>query len=218
MQKPLQINTLSHQLLILKQIIYNDENERLEISHELHENIAQLLVAVKLHIGLAKTNNTKEAFHYLEEALDILQDALAAVKSLASSISPMVLKALGFKALIADLLQLLEEQGEIKCRVNIDPDIISATPLGIQNIFYQIAQLRIISFLQSPSITEVSIGIHQKGDKVQMLIANDGMYEKLNHLNSKGFLTMKDKIEAFDGSFTIKMQAGKPGSLLEVVL
>jgi signal transduction histidine kinase len=218
MQKPPEINTLTHQLLILKQIIYNDENERLEISHELHENIAQLLAAVKLHIGLAKTNNTKDASHYLEEAQEILQEALAAVKSLASSISPMVLKALGFITLIADLLQLLEEQREIKCTVNIDPDIISATALGTQNIFYQIAQLRIIGFLQSPSITEVSLGIYQKEDKVQMVIENDGLDEKLNHLNSKGFLTMKDKIEAFDGSFTIKMQQGKQGSLLQVML
>lgn len=218
MQKPPEINTLNQQLLILKQIIYNDENERLEISHELHENIAQLLAAVKLHIGLAKTINNKDASHYLEEAQEILQDALAAVKSLASSISPMVLKALGFKALIADLLQLLEEQREIKCTVNIDPDIISVTALGTQNIFYQIAQLRIISFLQSPSITEVSIAIHKKGGQVQMVIENDGHDEKLNNLNSKGFLAMKDKIEAFDGSFTINMQPGKRGSLLEVML
>ena len=44
---------LQNKIKLLQAIILSDEKERVSMSEELHENVAQLIAAVKLHISLS---------------------------------------------------------------------------------------------------------------------------------------------------------------------
>lgn len=205
-----------HQIILLKNIITDDENERLEISYSLNENIAQMLAAVQLHIKMAKRKISDDGIGFIEEAEAILKEALWEVKTLASSISPFMLKNIGFANLMHDLVLLIEDHYEIKCDVNIDTDSINKVSISTQNILYQIVQLQTINILKCKTVEKVSININEKDGKIVMLIKDDGERPSLNiNKISEAFTKLKERVEAFDGKCIIEHQNG---CSLEVIL
>ncbi len=206
-------------IYLLRKIIQADENEKLQISHELHENIAQMLAAVRLHISLARNNITGEGMAFLEEAESLVSGALSGVRTMATSISPIALKALGIKNSIDDLLLLLKEQKDIKCIVFIDEDIIEITSINVQNILYQVAQLQVINILKNSDATIVSIAIKPKKEKICLIIKDNGTGVNTASIElGEGILSIKERVEAFEGIFRMKSEEGKPGFTLEVII
>jgi two-component system, NarL family, sensor histidine kinase UhpB len=206
-----------HQITSLKNIIDVEENERLDISFSLNENVAQMLAAVQLHIGLAKKKINDEALVFIDEAESILKEAIWEIKTLASSISPFMLKNIGFTYLLNDLILLIEDHHEIKCEVDLDADAISSASISTKNILYQAAQLQIINILKCNKIEKVSVIIKSTTDKILLCIKDDG--ERLSIQSTKesdGLIKLKERIEAFDGSFSIKKN--NQGSTLEIIL
>ena len=206
-------------ICLLRKIVQADEKEKLQISYELHENIAQMLAAVRLHISLARNNIIGEGLAFLEEAESLVSGALSGVRTMATSISPIALKALGIKNSIDDLLHLLKEQKEIKCMVSIDDGIIESTSINNQNILYQAAQLQVINILKNSDATMLSIVIKPKKEKVCLVIKDNGPGINTGTIElGEGFRSIKERVEAFEGIFIMKSKEGKPGFTLEVII
>jgi two-component system, NarL family, sensor histidine kinase UhpB len=198
-----------HQIILLKNIITYDENERLEISYSLNENIAQMLAATQLHIKMAKKKITEDGIGFIEEAEAILKEAIWEVKTLASSISPFMLKNIGFISLLHDLILLIEDHHEIKCDIHLDTDSINNISIYTQNILYQIAQLQTINILKCKTVEKVFININEKDGKIVMLIKDNGIRPALNiEKISEAFTKLKERVEAFDGKCIIDHQNG----------
>ncbi len=212
----LELKENPHQIILLKNIITHEEDDRLEISYSLSEDIAQMLAAVQLHIKMAKKKIADDGLGFIEEAETILKEAIWEVKTLASSISPYMLKNIGFINLLNDLVFLIEDHHEIKCNINLDKNSINKTPINTQNILYQIAQLQTINILKCTAVEKVSIIITEKDGKIVMHIKDDGERPSLNiEKISEAFTKLKERVEAFDGKFSIDYQNGYS---LEVII
>jgi two-component system, NarL family, sensor histidine kinase UhpB len=219
MQVDLDNKKKESQIRALKSIIDADENERLDISFSLNENVAQMLAAVQLHISLAKKKINSEAFIFMDEAENILKEAIWEIKALASSISPFMLKNIGFTYLLNELVLLIEDHHQIKCEINLDEEVISFTSVSTRNILYQVAQLQIISILKCSRLEKVSITIKSNANKVSMIIKDDGERLSLkSSIESEGFISLKERIEAFDGSLVIEKNSSEQGCILEVIM
>jgi signal transduction histidine kinase len=207
------------QIRKLQSIILLIEKEKDDIGYELHENYCQLIAASLLHIQMAKKNITGTEPGYLDEAVNILRDVLSEVRTMAKNISPISLKSLGFVNLLQDLCNLIKEQKEIDCMVSIDEGCIKTLPLHYQHTLYRVAQLQIINIIKCEDVSEVEISIQPFSDKVKMTIRDDGFYKnEHSHINSAGFKTLTDTIEAFDGNFNLKIQDKNQGMTLEVCI
>ena len=210
---------IEHQVELLKKIIHADEDEKLQISYELHENIAQVLAAVRLHISMAKNNIIGEGVAFLDEAQLLLNDALSGVRSMATSISPITLKTLGIGNSVDELLLLLKEQKEIKCTVSIDEEVIEITSVTVQNLLYQVIQLQVINILKKSDATTVSISIKPKKDKIQLTIKDNGQGISVSTIDfGEGFQSIIERVEAFDGTIQVESEEGKPGFNLRVII
>jgi signal transduction histidine kinase len=216
MMNDLENNENLKQIFLLKNIITDDENERLEISHSLNENIAQMLAAVQLHIKMAKRKTNEDGIGYIEEAETILKDAIFEVKTLASNVSPFLLKNIGFTYLIEELVLLIEDHHEIKCKVGLDNEVVKGVSISTQNILYQIIQLQTINILKCKTVESVSINISKKNEKINLQITDDGIrtIQNLERINET-FTKLQERVNAFDGKFIIEHQNG---CLLEVIL
>lgn len=219
MQHDFDKSKIDHRIHLLKKIIHADEDEKLLISLELHENIAQMLAAVRLHISLAKNNVIGEGLAFIDEAESLLKEALSGVRTIATSISPIALKTLGIGNSIDDLLLILKEQKDIKCTVIIDEKIIEATSVNVQNILFQVVQLQVINILKNSNAKKVSISIKPKKGRIQLIINDNGNGVLASTIHfGEGFLAIQERVEAFDGIFEVTTEEGKPGYKLEVII
>jgi two-component system, NarL family, sensor histidine kinase UhpB len=216
MKDELELDTLKQQIILLKNIITADENERLEISYSLNESIAQMLAAVQLHIKMAKKKISADGISFIEEAETILREAILELKTLASSISPFTLKNIGFVNLLQDLVLLIEDHHEIKCDINIEKDSISSISINNQNILYQIIQLQTINILKCKIVEKVSITVKHQAGKIYMQIKDDGIRpSSLAEEEIEAFINLKERVKVFDGAF---MENFENGYSLEVFL
>lgn len=212
-------NKKVQQIALLQKLIRNDEKEREEISYELHENIAQLLAAVRLHLNIAKKHMNEEGLAFLQEAEMIIQQSLSGVKTLAKLISPITLKSAGFKMTIDGLFTLLVDQKDLNYHISIDEEAVSRYSIQFQNLFYQIAQFQLIHILNLDDVSTVNLSVLPLGSKLKLKILYDG-HEKVPRgmHTTAGFISVKEKIEAFDGTVQIFETPFKDGMVLEVVL
>lgn len=201
----------------LKDIIFLNEKEKDEIGYELHENICQLVSASLLHIQMTKGNVAENEAAYLEEASYILHEVLSGLRTIAKNISPLTLKTLGLSSLIHNLCDLIREQKQTNCLVEIDENCITRLSLFFQNILYQVTQLQIINVIKCDNVENLVISILPSGDKIKMEIRNEGVCKTTTDKSSdEGFVALRNVIEAFGGTFELKMLNSDKGMNLTV--
>src|SRR6185369_5715758 len=79
-----------------RQLIEAQEDERRRISRELHDQIGQILTAIKLNLHSAQHgNHTTEISHYVKDNIEAVDEALRLVRDLSVELRPPVLDDFG---------------------------------------------------------------------------------------------------------------------------
>jgi two-component system, NarL family, sensor histidine kinase UhpB len=204
---------------ISRAIFQAEETERKYISEELNENINQVLAAINIDLAQAKKHVTKEGLNWLLEAQRLLINSIDGIRMLAKTLSPLVLKELGFKFTLEDLLLVLEEKSNIHYAIEVDEDAIGRRDMDTQTLLYRIAQHQIKNIMQHSNAQNVLLKIKTAGSKIKMSVYNDGTGINLKAIQyGKGFSNIQEKTEAFGGSFNLETAEGKPGFTLEVII
>jgi two-component system, NarL family, sensor histidine kinase UhpB len=206
-------------MAITKAIFQTEENERKYISEELNENINQVLAAINIDLSQAKKHVTKEGLMWLQEAQGLLLNSIAGISTLAKTLSPLVLKELGFKFTLEDLCFSLEEKNSIQYKIQVDEKALSRRDMDVQTVLYRIAQHQIKNIQQHSNAGNVQLKIKGEGKRIKMSIHDNGTGINLKAIQyGKGFSNIQEKTEAFGGSFSLESAEGKPGFTLEVIV
>jgi signal transduction histidine kinase len=195
---------LQNKIKLLQAIILSDEKERVSMSEELHENVAQLIAAVKLHISLSKDHITEEGLPFLMEAQRLLEESLIAVRQVSRTLSPISLTTMGLTDLIDDLMNLLHFQNDIQYHIDVDEEAVSHAQIEVLNLFYRVIQLQVINILK--------LKLSTSKNKLKLELEDNGTGTDLKKLKyGTGFHAIQQRTEVFNGSFKIESEKSKPG-------
>lgn len=87
----------------VQHLLKEQDMEKLSFAKELHENIAQELVASRMYLGLA-TSSEKNRLQHIQFANDSIANALTEIKNLSYSISPTTLESSDIHVMMENLL------------------------------------------------------------------------------------------------------------------
>jgi len=204
---------------MMKAIFQAEENERKNISEELNENINQVLAAINMHLAQAKHHVNIKGLTWLEEAQHLLMDSISGIRTISKSLSPIVLKELGLKVALNELMNELKKNRKITCDLHITDRMEKLISPEIQTVFYRIAQYQIANIARHSNAKKVSIKIEKDAKKFKLTIADNGKGIDLKTVQfGKGFANIQEKTDAFEGSFSLESVAGKPGFKVEVII
>lgn len=204
---------------MMKAIFQAEENERKNISEELNENINQVLAAINMHLAQAKNHINQQGLSWLQEAQHLLMDSISGIRTISKSLSPIVLKELGLKTALAELLNELKKNRRINCELHVTDKIEKLIRPEVQTVFYRITQYQIANIVKYSNARKVSIKIDRVKEKFRMMIIDNGNGIDLKTIQfGKGFANIQEKTDAFDGSFSLESVNGKPGFKLEVII
>ena len=204
---------------MMKAIFQAEENERKNISEELNENINQVLAAINMHLAQAKHHVNIKGLTWLEEAQHLLMDSISGIRTISKSLSPIVLKELGLKVALNELMNELKKNRKITCDLHITDRMEKLISPEIQTVFYRIAQYQIANIARHSNAKKVSIKIEKGAKKFKLTIADNGKGIDLKTIQfGKGFANIQEKTDAFEGSFSLESVAGKPGFKVEVII
>jgi signal transduction histidine kinase len=169
-QSEKQLRSLSSQLLSIQ------ERERRRVSRELHEELAQMLAALKLRLRPMQKSPRKhrgELGKEWEENLREIDQAIENLRRLSGDLSPAILEDLGFSAALQGLVDDLAKNHNLK--VSFDgAEIDHLFPLEDQIIIYRIFQEAFSKLGKYAQASHLSLAVEQENGHVTFTIRDDG--------------------------------------------
>jgi len=188
------------------------EEERTEVSREIHDELGQALTGLKLDIAWMKSRLPRdhEMMNQCASVISRIDQTLTAVRRIATALRPSVLDQLGLAA-------ALEWQGqEFRSRTGIDVEMDVATdggaiPDDIGSSVFRILQESLTNVARHAKAKRVRIRLEQTTSLLSLEVSDDGIgapNKCLDGTKSLGVVGMRERALACGGDFSI---VGIPG-------
>jgi len=199
------------QLKLHERIISIQEEERKNISSELHDDLGQNLLVVKNKLLIAERD---AKFEQIYESMDILDDTIQDISNISHSLHPTELDELGLSRAIEAMASRLSLSAEIVINVNLDS--IDQFFIKEENInLFRIFQEALNNVIKHSQATKVDLNEIRTNNKLKVVIQDNGIGFKVNEQQGKddrprfGISGMKERVNILKGKFKIKSQSGK---------
>ena len=200
-----------------RRLIEAQEAERQSIARELHDEIGQVLTAVRINLqsiqrsGLADQNNPR-----FDESVAIVDEALGRVRDLSIELRPSLLDDLGLYAalrwyvdryaqrtgIIAEVLNGFEEDGRL--------------PRELETACFRIAQEALTNVARHAQAGSVSVQLERSWDRMFLTVMDDGVGFDLDSMRKNtvaasalGLRGMEERALAVGGHIEIDSGSGR---------
>lgn len=201
------------------------ENERADITLEIHDSIAQFLVALKVEMGLylKKMSNgidvvkTEEVKAKMEQLVSKVEITLKSARMIMNGLRPEQLELLGLVEATEVHLHNFEEIHHIKCYFeNSVSEPITHQEQSI--VLFRILQESFTNIIKHANANTVTVKLTKLESNLMLEVIDNGVGfdEKcMFKPDSYGLISMREQVKRLNGIFTISSQIGK-GTLVHV--
>ncbi|MBB1285102.1 GAF domain-containing protein [Flavisolibacter sp. BT320] len=143
---------------LFQQTMQAYETEKQSISTELHENVAQSLAALKIHLELAETQFGYDRNPHLQKSKEQVTTLIKQVRELSQAVSPSLLTAVDLKDLITGMLRQFQRQSGMELTLSFEGE--STVPSALALTVYRIVEAQLDNIRQHASASQVQVNIH----------------------------------------------------------
>ena len=145
------------------------EEERLRIARELHDEVGQALTAVLLQLDRAASG--VQPAERIAEAREAARATLEEVRAIARNLRPEALDDLGLAAALRQLCNEAERAG-VTVERRIAPDVRLAPEVEV--VVYRVAQEAITNVLRHAAAERLACVLERAGSGARLLVVDDG--------------------------------------------
>ena len=191
------------------------EEERKRVARDLHDDLGQLLTAIKMDLTWTKRHLTGakgEVQDRLARSIEMVGDGVNSVRRICSGLRPGVLDDLGLPAAIE------WEAGEFASRTGIDCEVILPSSdlhvdSEVSTTIFRIFQECLTNVMRHAQARSVRVSLAAEDGNLSLIVQDDGVgFQESNASNpmgSLGILGMKERAQACGGEVII---ASSPGN------
>ena len=202
----------------ITQVTRAQEDERLRISRELHDETAQILAGLSRDIASLAAEES-ELPQALTERLQRLRtgtdSALAEVRRFSQDLRPSILDDLGLLPALEWLLSNLEKQHKISTSMSINGKQRRLAPEK-ELIIFRIAQEVLNNVRKHSGASVVNMSIEIEEEALTMIISDDGRgfaipqrASELVRSGKLGIVGMRERARLVDGTLIVQSEPGK---------
>ena len=157
-------------------VLNAQEEERRTIARELHDEVGQVLTAIRVELDIAyrtvqRAGGPAEALH---EAQTIADGALQTVRNLTQLLHPAALDDLGLPSVIDAQLRGLQRRSNIRAELQ-QVDLPERMPREIELAAYRIVQEGITNVVKHAQASRLDVRLTQLPDRLLVEIEDDGI-------------------------------------------
>jgi signal transduction histidine kinase len=183
------------------------EEERIRIAREIHDEIGQMMTAVKIDLALfeRKLDTLREE---ITSTTKLVDDAIATMHEVVRELRPAVLDHLGLRAAIEWQMQDFQERAKIECQFNSDLDELELDPQRSTAVF-RILQEVLTNVARHAQATRVEASLRKEDNYLILEVRDNGKgIPQAPDTNGFGILGMRERAHVFGGEVIIQ---GSPG-------
>ena len=188
------------------------EAERSRIARDIHDDLGQNLLALKIELSLLQVR-TSGAYPLLNEMvgrmLGNLELSIKSLRGVINDLRPALLED-GLRSAMEWQLSEFSRRNGIRHVLEADPEAFRAIPgKEVDATLFRILQESLSNVVRHAQASEVKVAFRRKGDQLALTVEDNGlgMVEEPAHRGC-GLSGIGDRIKVLGGNFTIASQAG----------
>ena len=195
-------------------IITAQEEERRTIARELHDEVGQMLSALKVELEVAQraVNAAGGSPQTLGEAQEIADGALKTVRNLTQLLHPAALDDLGLAAAIDSSLRGLARRQDIRAELHQN-GLPERLPREVELAAYRIVQEAITNVGKHANATECHVHLTHLDDRLLIEVEDDGVgfvedTDRPIIARGLGLISVRERASRLGGTFNILSTPG----------
>lgn len=206
------LRALSDQLLMAQ------EEERRNISRELHDELGQQVTAIGLDLRSAvRQQDGARARALLERAIEETDHLLESVHEVASRVRPSVLDDLGLHDAVESLTSEIGRRTDVTVTTKLDFGDHRVSPKIGENV-YRILQEGLLNVVRHAGTRQAFVTIELEPNQLRMTLEDHGVgFDPQRRDDSRlGILGMQERAELLGGRFFLSSKRGGGGTRIDI--
>ena len=200
-----------------RQILQAQEEERRQISRELHDVIAQTLTGINVRLAaLAKAAsiNTQGLDANIASTRLLVEKSVEIVHQFARELRPAVLDDLGLIPALHSFMKNFADRTGVRTHLTAFAGV-EQLDIARRTVLFRVAQEALTNVGRHAKATQVAVTLQKTPDGVVMKIKDDGKsfsVDRTLHTNGGkrlGLLGMRERLEMVGGHFSLESEPGK---------
>ncbi len=201
--------SLNHLHLLTARLENIREEERKSISHEVHDELGQILTAIRLDLATINESGTADENLFrskLKSVIDLTDKAIEAVQQIAARLRPEILDYLGLFAAMEWQVDEFQKHSNVACVLHApenEPEVDAARSTAL----FRILQEALTNVARHAKAEKVEVTFSESEKDFELMVADDGVgitEDQISNPTSFGLLGIKERLHPFKGTCTIK--------------
>ncbi len=204
------------QKLITETNIQAQEKERSEFGTELHDNISQILVTVKLFLGMVKSN-PQSSEDLVEKSLQHVNEAIEEIRKLSHSLAAPALAYIGLNGALQKLAGNTKLYNNLNIQLLVDENFNnSGIDKNKELILFRIVQEQLRNITNYANAKKAVITLKAENGNLFLTVSDNGVgFDTKQKSNGFGLKNISSRVEFYSGNMKIISAPGQ-GCTLEV--
>lgn len=179
------------------------EVERSRLARELHDNVSNELVAIRMKIEGGESNP--------EEVMDTLKTLHTEVRAISHDLMPPVFKYATLPEILEDYVSQRNKPGKTQITLSVHPvEAWENIPQNIGLEIYRIIQEVTGNALKHAESTRIDIVLLKEGDKMQITVTDNGKgFDKEQRPTGIGMTIIRERVQNLGAQLSINTAPGK---------
>jgi signal transduction histidine kinase len=200
-----------------RQLIEAQEDERRRIARELHDQVGQILTAIKMNLHtVQRFCRTTDAGPYVKDNIEAVDEALRLVRDLSVDLRPPLLDDLGLVTALDWYVDRYTNRTGMYVEVVVDmPDSNERFARELETACFRIAQEALTNVVRHANATDVLVQLSKHGDVLHLTVKDNGVGFDLDGLRKRaprsatlGLVSMQERAHAAGGVIEIYSTRG----------
>jgi len=195
------------------------EEEKTRIARELHDELGQLLTALKMDLAAMRERLPRELHATAGEMSGLLDQTVAATRRISADLRPLMLDDLGLADAARWLVEDFSNRSSIACRMDVSGgDTLESLSKSVSTAVYRAIQESLTNIARHAQARSAWATLAVAGDEIVFEMEDDGRGiapEDLAKARSLGLKGMRERIAHLGGSLEIA-RAPRGGTRLRV--
>lgn len=202
-QKELDAAIIHEKEIRSRAIIEAEEKERVRIARDLHDGVAQTMVAAKMQLEdyLGDQNILDPRNASLQNAFDLIKDASNEVRSISHSMIPNALLKSGLVAAVRDFVHRI---GNEKLKINLEvTGLNNRIDSGVETVIFRVLQELVNNIIKHAKASEITIQLFREKNELSLIVEDNGVgfdISKLTEKSGMGLKNIESRVEYLNGT------------------
>jgi len=222
-ERTAELSAANHSLRILSsRLMQVQEEERSRLARDLHDEVGQLLTALKIDLQDIRHGEVEKArFGSLTDSLELVDCLLTQVRSLALDLRPSLLDDLGLVSALRWYANRQAARNGWSLSLLVE-GMAGRVPVPIEVTCFRVAQEALTNVAKYARAKTIELALRRQDEEVTLIIQDDGVgfdvpsaRRRAQGGESVGLLGMEERVRLAGGSLVISSTPGE-GTRLEL--